>query len=391
MTSFSHITPELRLHCGDDSLLQLARELDRHGCRRAVVFCGASVARPGQGLDALLAALGGRCADVFAGVRRHSPLPSVIDAAALLARVQADAVVALGGGSAIVTARAAGILQGEGQDVRALCTRRGEGGQLVSPRLLAPKLPQFVVPTTPTTACAKAGAAVHDPHTGERLALFDPKTRAKAIAVHPALLLAAPASLALNASLNTLAMAVEGLESAQSQPLSDALLMHALRLLAEHLPQLPARPQDAALRTQLVLAALLCGQGTDATGGGIASVLGHAIGPRSGLDNGLVNAMVLPYTLQFNAAATGERLHKVVQALAPLAPERDAVPAQAAIAAVQALLTTLSVPLRLREAGVPQAMLDEIAAEAMSDWFVHRNPRKVTGPADLRRVLDAAW
>ena len=68
-------------------------------------------------------------------------------------------MVAVGGGSSVVTARAATILLGEGRDVRELCTRREADGRLVSPKLAAPKLPQWVVPSSPTTAYAKAGAA----------------------------------------------------------------------------------------------------------------------------------------------------------------------------------------------------------------------------------------
>ena len=101
----------------------------------------------------------------------HSPLPSVERARAFLAERDADAVVAVGGGSSVVTARAATILLGEGRDVRELCTRREADGRLVSPKLAAPKLPQWVVCQLPDEAYAKAGAAVRDPATGERLAL----------------------------------------------------------------------------------------------------------------------------------------------------------------------------------------------------------------------------
>ena len=62
--------------------------------------------------------------------------------------------------------------------MRDLCTTRGPDGRLSSPKLLAPKIPNWVVPSTPITAYAKAGTAVRDPDTDERLALFDPKTRA---------------------------------------------------------------------------------------------------------------------------------------------------------------------------------------------------------------------
>lgn len=189
-------------------------------------------------------ALGERLAARFDGVREHSPLPAVEAARTALADAQADAVIAVGGGSAIVTARAATILLAEQRDVRELCTRREADGRLTSPKLLAPKLPQWVVPTTPTTAYAKAGSAVRDPETGERLALFDPKTGAQGIFIDPVMALTAPVELALASGLNAFSMAVEGLQSEVDDPLAEALLTHALRMLAEWLPRLRREPDD---------------------------------------------------------------------------------------------------------------------------------------------------
>jgi alcohol dehydrogenase len=158
MRSFRHIVPPLRLYHGSDSLEFLGRELERLGSERAVVFCGASLAREGAVLDLVRAAMGARCAGVFTGVAAHSPLPEVEAAARELQRLRADAVVAVGGGSAIVTARAASILVAEQGDARRLCTARDAGGALRSPKLLAAKMPQLVLPSTPTTATVKAGS-----------------------------------------------------------------------------------------------------------------------------------------------------------------------------------------------------------------------------------------
>src|SRR5262245_6420086 len=126
-----------------------------------------------------------RCAGVFSGVRAHSPAPAVAEAAQHLRRLEADAVVAVGGGSAIVTARAASILLAEKGELASLSTAMDEHGSLRSPKLAAPKLPQLIIPTTPTTAMVKAGSAVSDPEAGVRRALFDPKTRAQSIFIHP--------------------------------------------------------------------------------------------------------------------------------------------------------------------------------------------------------------
>ncbi len=387
MTPFQHVTPSLRLFYGPDSLQSLGKELTRLGSQRAVVFCGQWATGPL--LDAVRAGMGERCAAVFGDVVAHSPIESVVAAAQLLKQVDADAAVALGGGSAIVTARAASILAAEGNDVRALCTVTQADGSLKSPKLLAPKIAQVIVPTTPTTAMVKAGSAVFDPATGERLAMFDPKTRAQSIFIEPSLLQSAPRDLVASASVNTFATAIEGLMSRSGDPLADALLMHSVRLLARHLPA-PATHDDPAVRGELVLAGILCGQGTDHTGAGITTVIGHAIGARHGLENGAVNAVMLPHVLRFNAAHAGPGLAKVGAALGLHPVDADALLA-ALVHSVSTAFDALGLPRRLRDLGVPRDVLPEIASHAMGDWFLRGNPRRVRDAAELQQLLELSW
>lgn len=387
MQSFQHITPPLRLFSGPDSLDHIGRELDRLKSRRAVIFCGPWA--QGPLLDAVRTAMGERCAGVFLGVLAHSPVASVEDAAKLLLDLQADAVVSLGGGSSIVTARAGSILAAEQGDVRKLCTTRDPSGKLFSPKLMAAKLPQLIVPTTPTTAMVKAGAAVFDPTTGERLALFDPKVRAQSIFIHPDLIQSSPGGLIVSASLNTLSMAIEGLVSRSGDPLADASLMHALRLAVQYLPD-PALAHDPAVRGELMLAAVLCGQGSDFAGAGITTVLGHAVGARHHIDNGIVNAIVLPHAIRFNGVAAGQGLRKVGTALGLAVGEEEAL-VEAVACAIEALFGRLGIAKRLRDVGVLREALPEIAANAIDDWFLKGNPRAVRDASELQQVLEQAW
>lgn len=385
MPALRHMVPELRLFHGPDSLQALPEELARLGSQRAVLVCGASLARDTAVMALLHEALGARCAGVLDCVRAHSPLDAVQAAASGLRDLRADAVVAVGGGSAVVTARGAAILLAEAADARQLSTQRGADGQLRSPRLSAPKLAQLVVPTTPTTATLKAGSALLDPVDGGRLALFDPKTRAKAVFVHPALLQTPPRALVVSAALNTLAMALEGLMSLRGDPFSDGLLAHATRLIVQHLPS----PDEPASRNALMFASLLCGHGTDYTGAGIAIPLGHAVSARFHVDNGLVNAIVLPQVVRFNAEAAADGLQQLALALG-----RPAIGMGAADAVVQGLVQLfmqLGIPMRLRDIGVTRDALPELAAVSMDDWFVRDNPRPVRDAADLLGVLENAW
>lgn len=389
MPSFQHVTPPLRLFHGENSLASLERELARLGSERAVIVCGGSLQRQGVLLELVQSAMKGRCAGVFAGVRAHSPIVSVNEATAELQRLNADAVVAIGGGSAIVTARASSILLAEEGGASTLCTTQGADGKLRSPKLLAPKLPQLIIPTTPTTAIVKAGSAVFDPESGKRLALFDPKTRAQSVFIHPDLALSAPPELVASASLNTFAMAIEGLLSRSGDPLADALLMHALRLLAHHLPD-QSLYVDPAVRGELMLAAVLCGQGSDYAGAGITTVLGHAIGARFDLENGVLNAIVLPHVLAFNADAAPAGMGKVASALG-LGAAYAGPQLQQTLDVIGAIFAQLGIARRLRDVGVPREALADIAQHAIGDWFLRGNPRPVRTADELMEVLDAAW
>lgn len=381
--SFQHVSAELRLYQGGESLDALKRELERGRCQRAVVICGKTISQSPV-LKLLQDALGPLLVGVSAAAKEHSPVPNVEQAAAALTELQADAIIAVGGGSAAVTSRAAAILVGEKRPLSELSTRRTVDGKFESPRLNAPKLPLFVVPTTPSTGFVKAGTAVHA-EDGQRLALFDPKTRAKAVFIHPDFVRTAPVELVHSAILNALANAVEALESPKCDPVSEAFLMQALRLMRQGLA---APAEDLSTRETLVVAAVLCGRGTEQGGTGLASVLAHAIGARAHVPNGIVNAIVLPHTMRYNAPVTGTRSSSLLEALVGVP---GATASQSPSDRVAALLGTLPVPRRLREIDIAREDLAPIAQAAMSDWFITRNARPVKDVESLKSVLEEAW
>lgn len=382
MKDFSHVSDPLRLHQGTKALERLAREMDRAGCARALVITGATLGQDNPVLRRLQEALGDRLVGVWPGVRPHSPLPSVLQAAKALGAHKADSVVALGGGSAIVTARAAAIALAEGDDLAALATHLDADGKLQSPKLQAPKLPQFVVPTTPTTAMVKAGTAVFDPASQSRLALFDPKTRAQAIALDPLALTSAPLPLVLDASFNTLTLAIEGVMSRSVDPFAEAFLLQAIRLIASALDHAPE--EVAGFGAELAVAAALAGRGTDHAGAGVATVLAHALGARFDLGHGALNAVVLPEALRFNAQAAPDALLRVALAF-------DCTSADALIDRLEALRDKCGMAARLRDLSVPQDALRDASAIAVKDWFLLGNPREVQEPQPLMEILEKVW
>ncbi len=382
MKDFTHAAAALRLHHGSTALERLAKDIDRAGFSRALLITGRTLGAGGAVLEAVQAALGGRIVSVWSGVMPHSPLPTVLAAAQELAAVRADAVVALGGGSAVVTARAAAIALADGPDLRRLATHRDATGRLRSPRLNAPKLAQFVIPTTPSTAAVKAGSAVLDPDSGARLALFDPKTRAASVALDPQALRAAPAALITDAALNSLTLAIEGVLSPGVDPFAEAFLLNAIRMIRVAIDGHAAGLAEGA--PELAVAAALAGRGTDHAGAGVATVLSHALGARFGLGHGGLNAILLPAALRFNAAHAPQALELVAQAM-------GCADAQALIADLTGLPARLGLPGRLADLGISETALSQAAAWALDDWFLAGNPRPVTDAAELEAILQATY
>lgn len=245
-----------------------------------------------------------------------------------------------------------------------------------------------MVATTPTTAYAKAGSAVLDHARGQRLALFDPKVRTAALFIHPALALTATPALTMAAAVNAFSMAVQGIESRSRDPLADALLLHALRLLAANLRKLAREPNDADTRAELMLGALLAGQGTDYAPTGLTTALAHSIGARFHFDNGVTSAILLPHAMRFNAPVTRERLALLADALGASA---SGSPESVAVGATEHLFAELALPRRLRETGIREESLTLIADDVSGDWFLHQNPRPVSGRAEILEILRSVW
>lgn len=370
-----------RVFWGSDALLHLRAELDRAQAARPMIVCGASVAAHPVLVPRVIDALQGSVAGVFDTARAHAPLDSVEQASSMLDDLGADSLIAIGGGSALVTARAACIRHGERRAVAELATHQTDSGQVVSPRLTRPKLAIIAVPTTPTTAVCKAGAAVTMPGTPGRLALYDPKTRSRSILLDPEFLGSSPAELVRDALLNAFVMAVEGLAVGRSHVFSDALLLHAVRRLADLLPDLAEHSLAPHDRVESALVSILVGDGTDATGGGLTAALSHTIGHHYAAHNGTIDAILLPHVLEVRPPPPFSR-EMIAQALE--CPPADIGPR------LREVFDSAGAPRGLRAVGVRLGDADALATEATSDFSYRRIPHP-PAPAAVADVIRAAW
>ncbi|WP_415853691.1 iron-containing alcohol dehydrogenase family protein [Sinomonas sp. G460-2] len=380
-----HSTPAGTIYAGPRSMAALGRELERARCRSVVVVTSPSLAdAPSYRL--VVETVGNRIAGAFTRVRQFSPTDVVTELANVIAQAEADALVVLGGGSAMVTARAATVLAGESRPLEELLTRRDDHGKVINPRMPQPKLPIWIVPSTPTPAMAKAGAALRDPVMGRRVAVFDPKVRAAGIVLDPTVLSSSPAGLFVATAMNGLSMGVEGLLATSGDPFAEALLFQGVREIVANLGAVAEHTDQFEPRARVAMGAILAGQGSDYSGAGLALALSHELAPKSTVAGGVVETILLPHTVRFTAAVVAHRVPVVAAALGAVEHTIDGIEI-----ALRQFGEALGLPERLSQIGLTEPNLQAALEHAVEDWAMNARMPRRAGLDDLEMIVDSAW
>ncbi len=359
-------------------------ELAGLGCRKALIVTDRFLFENTGIVRKMVKALGSACAGVFCDVPPDSGV-HVIDMGARFGRSHgADAVLSVGGGSVIDTAKGIAILLREGGSLLDY-----QGFQVLS----RPQTPHIAIPTTAGTGSEVTYVAVVKDHEKKRKLLFGDHHIIPNVAIlDPELTVGLPPLLTAATGLDAFSHGLEALTSAQREPISDALGLHALRLVHANLPAAVKNGSDLAARGQMLAAATLGGAAFSNAQVGLVHALAHAVGARHGLHHGTANAIAMPYVMKFNnTVAAGQ--HRMVAEImgVDVRGASDEAAGLMAAEAVRSFVRQMGLPVSFREAGVPQADLSQCAELAMSDGAIVYNGRPVAGPAEAREVLAAAW
>lgn len=399
-TNFRADAHRLRIFGGADALANLPAELRRLNVRRALVFCGHSVAR-NSGLIARLQSLAGASiAAVFDRAGRHANVDVVQAAARLMRETGADGIVAVGAGSVLMAARLVAILHAENRPIEDMVTRYDGDAAAVSPRLLAPKVPIVNVLTAATNAQARAGSALRQAGVAQRLEMYDPKTRPSSIFWDRDALLTAPVSLARTSGLHTFwsCFNLIGAEP-PGNPLADGDARQAFRLALGALPRM-SDPADADARIDMCAAAYLHNRYEDSGGdllGGlwfarVCYALGAGIFTRSDqIDGSLVYVALTGPAIAHFGERELPRLQRMVRALGVPPAEGAADPVARVRDAVQAFYAAQGFSPRLRDFGLRRDDLPALRDVALRNFNADRHRVLRHEVARLDATLADAW
>jgi len=387
MHPFSFATTA-QLICEPGSSRRLASLCKERGARSVLVVTDPGITRFGL-LDEVLPGFEteGLQVAVYDQVVADPPEHIVLAAVAQAKASRVDLIIGFGGGSSMDVAKLVALLAYPDcaqslQDIYGVGNAKGQ------------RLPLIQVPTTAGTGSEVTQIAIITTGETTKMGVVSPLLLPDLALLDADLTLGLPPAVTAATGIDAMVHAIEAYTSAlKKNPLSDLLAREALRLLAANLDEVVHNGGNREARQAMLLGACLAGQAFANAPVAAVHALAYPLGGHFHIPHGLSNALVLPQVLAFNAPVAAP----LYAELAPLVVGEQLRAGSAAVQTEQ-LIETLAafsqrsgLPTRLRDAGVSEAMLPTLAADAMlQQRLLVNNPREMNEQQALA-IYQAAY
>ncbi|MDP2345055.1 MAG: iron-containing alcohol dehydrogenase [Deltaproteobacteria bacterium] len=376
---FQH-TPSSPVLFGVGSSSTIADKTLLKRCTKIQVVTDRGVVAAGL-LDPILKALGARVFEIIDDLVVPDADCAHVDVVAARAKAAGvDAVLAVGGGSVIDSAKGVCMGIAKGVPVASL-----EGIATVRMKTL----PLVCVPTTAGTGSEATQFAVLMDRQAHKKRIYVDANLIPALAVlDPALVVGLPPAVTCATAVDALTHALEAVASKMRNPLATSQALEAVRLLIEEkgLARSLKDPGDVDARGDCMMAAHLAGRAVSSAMLGACHALAHVLGARSGVPHGVANGLFLVPVLKANAPKSQEAYQRLARTL-------GVVDVDAAIAVVEEFVHgTAGIPRRLRDVASSLTLEDLplLAKEALADPDLPTNPVAVD-EAGLLTILRERW
>ena len=310
--------------------------------------------------------------EVFTDIEPEPSATTVEKAYQLYRTTSASALLALGGGSTIDVGKAVGILA-------------TNGGQIYDyqgvDKFSKPPLPLIAMPTTAGTGSeVSSSCVITDTARAVKMSIQSPVwIPARAAILDPLALRSLPASVAAHAGIDAFVHAFESYVSLNASPISDAIDLYAIELIAHNIRPFVSNRSNLDAGLKMLCGASLAAIGFTQTRLGNAHCMARLIGAAFHVPHGLCNAVCLPHVAEFNLMATPQKFARVAMAMGENVHGLTTLEAaRKAVEAMKQLNRDLGIPERLRDIGVTEDKIPEMATLAFESNYNRWNPRYTT-------------
>jgi alcohol dehydrogenase class IV len=313
--------------------------------------------------------------DLYDQVVPNPDTDSVDAAVAAFQASQANCIVAIGGGSGLDTAKAVRLAAGGGGKIAEYALMRGDQTRRPGRDMAS----MIAIPTTAGTGAeVTPWAVITDLSRKLKMGVGGAFLVPNLAVIDPELMLTLPPFLTAATGMDALTHCIEAYVSTNDNPAVDPLALQGIELVGRSLRVAVAQGKNRGARREMALAAMLGGIAISSKWLGACHSLAHQLSGFAEVQHGVANAIMLPYQMAYSLMGAVERYARIAQALGvpPVGSLRQQ--AEQAVEAVRQLNTDVGLPTRLRDVGVTEAMIPNMAYQAYKvdlNWWT--NPRSV--------------
>ena len=360
---------------GAGAIKEIPGELARRGYKKVFVCTDPDLVKFGVSTKVTdLLDEAGIAYSIYSDIKPNPTIKNVVDGVEAFKAAEADSIVTIGGGSAMDTAKAIGVIitNPEFADVRSL-----EG--------VAPTKNHAVftiaVPTTAGTAAeVTINYVITDVEKVRKFVCVDTNDAPEVAVVDPEMMATMPAGLTASTGMDALTHAIEGYTTKGAWEMSDMFHLKAIELISKNLRDAVAEAKSGVPgsgREGMALAQYIAGMGFSNVGLGVDHSMAHTLSAHFDTPHGVACAMLLPIAMEFNKPVVTERLAKVAVAMGvDITGMSTEEAADAAIAAVKQLSVDVNIPTVCE--AITEEELDTLTRDAMADACFPGNPREAT-------------
>ncbi|WP_289734302.1 lactaldehyde reductase [Paramuribaculum intestinale] len=308
--------------------------------------------------------------DVFSEVKPNPTVKNVQDGVAAFKASGADLLVAIGGGSAMDTAKGIGIV-----------VANPEFADVVSLEGCAPtknkSVPMVALPTTAGTAAETTiNYVIIDEEKKKKMVCVDPNDIPAVAVIDAELMYSLPRGLTAATGMDALTHAIEGYITKGAWEMSDMFEIEAIRMISRYLPVAVDEPHNPEGRNGMAVAQYIAGMAFSNVGLGLVHGMAHPMGSLFDVPHGVANALLLPTVMEYNMPECIDKYPRIAEAMGVdikgLTPQEAS---QAAVDAVRALAIRVGIPQHLSDLGIKESDIPALAEQAIADVCTPGNPR----------------
>ncbi|WLR49074.1 iron-containing alcohol dehydrogenase [Halobacillus litoralis] len=372
-----------KLITGHGATETLLEEIERLGVSNPLIVTDEILQQVGV-VDQVTSLLKGKSYEVFNGVKPDPELGIVEECSQTFLNGGHDGLIAIGGGSAIDIAKSAS----------AFAPFEGELSELLGTDLVPAKgAPIITLPTTAGTGSEVTNISIlSDTEAQLKKGMVSDHLLPDVAIIAPEMTLTMPPSVTAASGVDALVHAIEAYISVHASPITDALAIHAMKMIAKNLPKAYANPDHLEARENMATASLMAGMAFGNAGVGAVHALAYPLGGRYHIAHGVSNALLLPYVMEWNKIACVERFREIATALGEnTAGLSDKEAADQAVQAMERLCQEVNIPSGLRSFDIPESAITEMAEDASKiERLLNNNPRKLS-KEQIEKIYQSAY